>query len=113
MLASSCNLHMSKLLKLDTHIQATSLQQTVMHLALYYLQLAGFCRRSLPRPAAWFRLALPPPTTCHRLARYKMCMWLLAIVPFVAECMWLSAIMPFYLLRVLETSPCRGGAAEI
>ena len=58
--------------------------------------------------------ALPSrhPTTCHRFARYKMCIWLSAIVPFV-ECMWLSAIVPFYLLQVWETSPCRGGAAEI
>ena len=65
--------------------------------------------------------ALPPgsalpfrcPTTCRRFARYKMCMWLSAIVPFVSEFMWLSAIVPFYLLQVLETSPCRGCAAEI
>ena len=27
--------------------------------------------------------------------------------------MWLSAIVPLYLMQVLETSPCRGGAAEI
>ena len=40
-------------------------------------------------------------------------MWLLAIVSFVVECMWLSAIVPFYLLQILETSPCRGGAAKI
>ena len=27
--------------------------------------------------------------------------------------MWLSAIVPLYLMQVLETSPCRGGAAKI
>ena len=81
-----------------------------------------------PCPALPPGSALPSrrPTTCRRFARYKMCMWLSAIVPFiaecmwlsaivpfVAECMWLSAIVPFYLLQVLETSPCRGGAAKI
>ena len=27
--------------------------------------------------------------------------------------MWLSAIVPLYLMQVLETSPCREGAAKI
>jgi hypothetical protein len=27
--------------------------------------------------------------------------------------MWLSAIEPLFFLQVLETSPCRGGSAEI
>jgi hypothetical protein len=31
---------------------------------------------------------------------------------FVPE-MWLSAFMPTFFLQVLETSPCRGGPAEI
>ena len=31
---------------------------------------------------------------------------------FVPE-MWLSAFVPTFFLQVLETSPCRGGAAEI
>ena len=34
-----------------------------------------------------------------------------AIVPFIYMC--LSAIVPLVFLQVLETSPCRGGAAEI
>jgi len=34
-----------------------------------------------------------------------------AIVPFIYMCM--SAIVPLVFLQVLETSPCRGGAAEI
>jgi len=55
-----------------------------------------------PCPALPPGSALPSrrPTTCRRFARYKTCMWLSAIVPFVAECIWLSAIVPFYLLQV-------------
>ncbi|XP_066316641.1 early nodulin-like protein 4 [Miscanthus floridulus] len=45
----------------------------------------GFCRRSLPRPTAWFHLALMPP---HNFE------------------------LPYF-CKVLEASPCRGGAAEI
>ena len=73
--------------------------------------LSSTCRFLPPLPALPCRLVPPcppaAPTTCRRFARYKMCMWLSTIVPFVAECMWLSTIVPFYLLQVLETSPCR------
>ena len=34
------------------------------------------------------------------------------VLAFVPE-MWLSAFVPTFFLQVLETSPCRGGAAEI
>ena len=34
------------------------------------------------------------------------------VLAFMPE-MWLSAFVPMFFLQVLETSPCRGGAAEI
>ena len=37
---------------------------------------------------------------------------LVDVSAFVLE-MWLSAFVPTFFLQVLETSPCRGGAAEI
>ena len=86
----------------------------VTHRAAIFNRLRG--RRSLPCPALPPPSAVPSrrpqPSPCHGFARYKLCMWLSAIVPCNAVYVVVGH-RAVGLLQVVVTSPCRGGAAKI